>query len=56
MFELLVRALDRAPHRLDDVAALIKDLEASGGDPLFPEQFDAVWQPIWEARRRLNHA
>lgn len=56
MFELLVRALDRAPHRLDDVAALIKDLEASGGDPLFPEQFDAVWQPIWEARRRLAHA
>jgi len=56
MFELLVRALDRAPHRLDDVAALIKDLEASGGDPLFPEQFDAVWQPIWEARLRLNHA
>jgi hypothetical protein len=56
MFELLVRALDRAPHRLDDVAALIKDLEASGDDPLFPEQFDAVWQPIWEARRRLNHA
>jgi hypothetical protein len=57
MFELLVRALDRAPHRLDDVAGLIKDLPGgAGSDPLFPEQFDAIWQPIWEARRRMSHA
>lgn len=51
MFELLVRALAQAPERLDDIAALLRDIHAEkGGDDMFPEQFEEIWRPIWAAR------
>ncbi|MBA3231794.1 MAG: hypothetical protein H0T05_03150 [Acidobacteria bacterium] len=54
MFELLVRTLATAPERLDEVAKLKQKLEASGEqDSLFPENFESIWRPIWEARGRL---
>ena len=55
IFEMLVRALDRTPERLDDVASLMKDIESRrDGESLFPEGFETVWQPIWSARCQLK--
>jgi hypothetical protein len=55
IFESLLRALDRGPERLDQVASLVADLEA---DPetksLIPDGFHDIWAPIWEARKRLK--
>jgi hypothetical protein len=55
LFEMLVRALDRNPARLDEVARLFEDL---GKDDerrkLLPERFDEIWLPIWESRKRLR--
>jgi hypothetical protein len=54
MFELLVRALERAPERLDDIARLVDDLRGKESQDIFPEHFDAIWQPIWAARCYLR--
>ncbi|MDQ3818008.1 MAG: phospholipase D family protein, partial [Acidobacteriota bacterium] len=55
LFEILVRALDRDPTKLDGVARLVDDLRNSPeGEQLLPEGFDSVWEPIWAARKRLN--
>ena len=55
LFELLVRALERSPERLDDVAGLIQELgPAENGETILPEQFEAIWRPIWEARARIT--
>jgi hypothetical protein len=55
IFESLMRALDRGPERLDQVASLVADLEA---DPetksLLPPGFHEIWAPIWEARLSLG--
>ena len=55
IFESLIRALDRGPERLDQVASLVADLEA---DPeakeLLPAGFHEIWAPIWEARKRMK--
>jgi hypothetical protein len=52
MFESLIRALDRTPGRLDEVASLVAELE---GDPstksLLPDGFHVIWDPIWSARK-----
>jgi hypothetical protein len=52
LLEMLVRTLDRAPERLDQIAGLMADLgrTKNGEDSLFPTGFEAIWQPIWEAR------
>lgn len=54
LFEALVRTLGRCPERLDEIARLMADLRA---DPesanVVPEEFDAIWQPIWQARQAL---
>jgi hypothetical protein len=51
LLELLIKALDRAPERLDDIHALLKGLPADReANALFPEHFSATWQTIWEAR------
>lgn len=53
LFESLVRALDRDPARLDQVARIIADLRQSQeGVELVPDDFDSVWQPVWEVHRR----
>jgi len=50
LLELLLRALDRNPERLDHIDRLLADL-ADQRDELLPEGFDDVWQPIWSHRR-----
>lgn len=53
LLETLLRALDRAPERLDDVQRLVADLRRTEeGRRLLPDDFDAVWDPIWSARER----
>lgn len=53
LFESLVRALNRDPERLDQVAATVEDLrQTSEGRQLLPDDFDAIWTPIWSARKR----
>ncbi|HEX8163557.1 MAG TPA: phospholipase D family protein [Pyrinomonadaceae bacterium] len=55
LFEILVRALDRDPAKLDQVARLVNDLRKSPeGRQLLPEGFDSVWEPVWAAREGLN--
>lgn len=50
LFETLMRALDRAPERLRDVAQLIKDLgQSAEGEGRLPEGFDQIWPPILAA-------
>jgi hypothetical protein len=55
VLESMVRALSREPERLDHVARLITSLSASDeGRALLPEELEAVWDPIWDARRKLR--
>jgi hypothetical protein len=55
LFESLLRALDRSPGKLDQVARLVEDLRVTdGAEGLLPEGFDEVWQPIWAARQRAQ--
>ena len=53
LFESLVKALDRSPGRLDQVAKLVDDLRAAG-EGLLPAGFDEVWLPVWEARQQVS--
>ncbi len=54
LFEVLVRTLEREPKRLDQIAALVRDLKRTAeGAALLPDGFDAVWAPIWAVRQRL---
>ena len=51
LFESLIRALDRDPERLEQVATVISDLQKSEeGRTLLPDDLDAIWGPIWEVR------
>lgn len=53
LLETFLRALDRAPERLDHVHRLVADLrKTEDGAKLLPSDFDAVWSPIWEAREK----
>lgn len=55
LFESLVRALDRDPAKLDEVARLVEDLgKTPEGHSLLPEGFDTIWKPIWSAREGLK--
>lgn len=55
LFESLMKALARSPHKLDDVASFFADLSRSEQTRgLLPEGFEAIWSPIWEARQRLS--
>lgn len=54
LFEALIRALERNPAKLDQIARLISDLEQTDdGLSLLPDHFMDIWQPIWETRQRL---
>ena len=51
LLESLVRALDRDPERVDQVAEVIRDLEQSSeGRQLLPDDLSVIWQPILAAR------
>lgn len=55
LFETLLRALARAPSRLDHIAGLLDDLRASErAGELIPPGLDAVWEPIWQVRQELG--
>lgn len=54
LFESMVRALDRNPGRLDQIYSLVRDLQRAGQADLLPDDFDDIWQPIWEARQQLR--
>jgi hypothetical protein len=53
LFESLLRALDRDPERIDQVAQLIEDLcQTPEGRQLLPPRVEEVIRPICEVRRR----
>jgi len=55
LFESLVKALNRDPRKLDQVARLVDDLKKTPeGKELLPDGFDSIWEPIWSARQRLS--
>ena len=54
LFESLMRALDRSPHRIEDIARLIDDLRrAPDGHALLPSGFDQIWPAIAAVRAKL---
>jgi hypothetical protein len=51
LLEVMLRALDRNPEKLDNVARFIADLRATPeGRELLPPDFDAIWAPIVAVR------
>lgn len=53
LFEVLLKNLDRSPQRLDYLHGLMTELRKDTDETdLFPEGFDAIWQPIWAERCR----
>jgi len=51
LLEALLLALEQNPRRLDDVARLLGELQATPeGRELLPEGLAEVWEPIWQAR------
>jgi hypothetical protein len=55
LFECLMRALDRAPNRIEDIARLVEDLRrAPDGHDLLPPGFDKIWPAI--AAVRTNYS
>ncbi|GAB4335869.1 MAG: phospholipase D family protein [Desulfobulbaceae bacterium] len=51
LLEPLMRALDRDPRRLVQVARLLNDLRSTeNGREMVPSEFMAIWEPIWSAR------
>jgi hypothetical protein len=55
LFEMLLRALDEAPHRLDHLESLLTQLRQGRDEvALLPDGFDAIWKPILAHRRTLR--
>ncbi|MBM3275708.1 MAG: phospholipase D family protein [Candidatus Sericytochromatia bacterium] len=55
LVEELLRALSRAPERLDAVHDLLREVTASAdGASLLPAGFREVWEPIWAARESVR--
>ena len=55
MLEALVKALERAPEKIDKVAQLVTDLRnTEEGRELLPKEFEQIWCPLWEAREELS--
>ncbi len=55
MLEALVKALARAPEKIDQVAHLVTDLQnTEEGRVLLPKGFEQIWRPLWEAREELS--
>jgi hypothetical protein len=53
LLELLVRAADRHPDRLDHIDRLLADLGVQR-ERILPEHWDAVWKPIWTYREQAR--
>jgi hypothetical protein len=55
MLESLVRALERNPEKLDQVARFVTELQGTEeGRSLLPEDFELIWEPLWAAREALQ--
>jgi hypothetical protein len=54
LFESLVRALYQDPVKLDQVHKLYTDLQKTENTDLLPDGFEAIWQPVWQARQQLR--
>ena len=55
MLEALVKALERAPGKIDQVAHLVTDLRSTEeGRALLPQEFEQIWDPLREARKELT--
>jgi hypothetical protein len=55
LLEALVRTLEADPRRLDAVARIVSDLEATEeGRARIPAAFLEIWSPVWEARERTR--
>lgn len=54
LFEALVRSLHRDPERIDRVERLISDLGGDGAGDMLPDGFETIFDPVREARRRLQ--
>lgn len=53
LLEMLLGALDRTPHRIDQIADILRDLKKSPeGLALLPDRFREIWRPIWKVRRK----
>ncbi len=53
LLEVLLRALDRHPDRLDHIERLLHDL-GDEQQQLLPGRFDEVWEPIWQHRQETR--
>jgi hypothetical protein len=55
LLECLMRALDRSPHRIEDIARLVEDLRnAPNGHNLLPQGFERIWPAIAAVRVKLK--
>lgn len=55
LLECLMRALDRSPHRIEDIARLVEDLRhARNGHDLLPQGFEKIWPAIAAVRAKLQ--
>jgi len=53
LLELLVRAVDRFPDRLDHIDRLLQDLGVQR-EAILPDQWDSIWAPIWAFRQAVT--
>ena len=55
LMERMLETLGSDPRRLDDVNSLIEELRSTeAGAELLGGEFEAVWDALWTARRRLK--
>ena len=55
LMERMLETLGSDPRRLDDVNSLIEELRSTeAGAELLGQEFKAVWDALWTARRRLK--
>jgi hypothetical protein len=53
LLETMLRALHRSPAQLERVASLLDVLhKQEGSSELLSEDFQRIWEPIWEAARQ----
>lgn len=54
LMEEMVRALSRKPEKIDRIDRLVRELKKSEeGREILPDDFNLIWDPIWEARQRM---
>ena len=55
LMERMLETLGSDPRKLDDVNSLIEELRSTeAGAEMLGEEFEAVWDALWTARRRLQ--